>query len=183
MNTAEKIKVMQAYEDGKQIEYKSPRSDGWGDASTPVWDWYNKTYRIKEQKKVVDLSVLIGSQIDCEFRLSGNDGYWAVAKLSKIHVSETPHGYSSMTTYHTDYRGLASQCRPRMNHPHAWQGGECPLPEGVLVKVWYRRMGFAHISSSDYIDDWRHDGDYDTNIIAFEVIGLADGYCWPWEVE
>lgn len=144
-------------------------------------------WRIKPKKKVVDMSVLIDSGIDCEF--SNNGSTWGAGKLVNIDTptpierEDPPKEY----LYLKDYIGLHNRpyryCRLRMNHVHAWQGGECPLPEGVLVKVWYRRMGFAHISSSDYIDDWRHDGDYDTNIIAFEVIGLADGYCWPWEVE
>ena len=68
MNTREMIAVMQAFEDGKQIEYKSNFDDKWeqfyrGD-NDPVWDWHNVTYRIKPTKKPVDLSVLIDSGID-----------------------------------------------------------------------------------------------------------------------
>lgn len=135
---------------------------------------------VKPKKKVVDLSVLIAShlgwsRVDCEFSHDGE--CWPfLGSLSGI-KSESLDG---VTQYRSRYQ-FYPKCRPRMNHLHAWQGGECPLPEGLLVKVWYRRMGFAHISSSDYIDDWRHDGDYDTNIIAFEVLGLAEGWQWPFE--
>ena len=47
----EKIKIMQAYKDGKTIEYKEGREKKWKTTTTPVWDWYNWDYRIKEEPK------------------------------------------------------------------------------------------------------------------------------------
>ena len=127
-------------------------------------------WRIKPTKKVIDLSVLIGSQIDCEFSLNGE--FWYVDKLSQI----LREGYSGKVYAEWKY------CRPRMNHKHAWQGGECPLPEGFMVNVWFRNNQYQpneHLSASVR---WEHDGDLD-DIIAFEVLGLADGYVMPWEGE
>lgn len=54
MTTAEKIVVMQAYEDGKAIECKPQRSSEWKDMSactpsTPVWNWEICSYRIKPE--------------------------------------------------------------------------------------------------------------------------------------
>lgn len=52
MNTKEKIEVMQAYEDGKPIEWKRP---GFGDwmaltpSRNPNWNWSKETYRIKPE--------------------------------------------------------------------------------------------------------------------------------------
>lgn len=46
----EKIKVMQAYKDGKQIEFKSNICD-WTDAPFPCWNWTIYDYRIKEEPK------------------------------------------------------------------------------------------------------------------------------------
>tara|TARA_R110000868_G_scaffold61189_14_gene186093 strand:- start:2119 stop:2343 length:225 start_codon:yes stop_codon:yes gene_type:complete len=74
-----------------------------------------------------------------------------------------------------------------MNHIHVWQGGDCPLPEGFRVKVWYRGVGKTVVVTEFTKVDWLHK-DFPTlatiyNIIAFEVLGLADGYVMPWESE
>lgn len=51
MTTAEKIEVMQAYLDGKQIQIKV--GDGWKDIYyEPEWDWGIHDYRIKPEAKV-----------------------------------------------------------------------------------------------------------------------------------
>lgn len=162
--------------DGGEIQVESihpPKNQpAWGSTKhSPSLVSDPAMWRIKPKKKVVDMSVLIKSGIDCTF-WDDEEEYSETRKLSHIL-------YGSTYVDHQDT--IWEAVRPRMNHIHAWQGGECPLPEGLLVKVWYRRMGFAHISSSDYIDDWRHDDDYDTNIIAFEVLGLAEGWQWPFE--
>ena len=83
--------------------------------------------RIKPAKKVIDLSVLVKSGIDCEFR--------------------------------DDI-------------------GECPLPEGFEVKVWLRGDTLPKIC---VFLDWVLQKHSSKDIIAFEVIGIADGYVMPWE--
>jgi len=48
MNTLDKIKVMRAYVDGADVQYK--RIDGtWDKASTPCWNWRDREYRIKSK--------------------------------------------------------------------------------------------------------------------------------------
>ena len=48
-DTADYIKVMQAYVEGKQIQYDD---DGmWIDIDDPDWDWHNCDYRIKPEIK------------------------------------------------------------------------------------------------------------------------------------
>jgi len=48
--TAGKIAVMQAFEDGKAIQYKN-RGYSWVDfrVNTPMWNWKEVGYRIKPQ--------------------------------------------------------------------------------------------------------------------------------------
>ena len=47
--TEDYIKVMQAYVEGKQIQYDD---DGkWIDIDYPDWDWHNGDYRIKPESK------------------------------------------------------------------------------------------------------------------------------------
>ena len=51
--TIEAIKVMQAYADGKEVEWKYPRDDEWHPADgTPVWNWLNCDYHIKPEPKI-----------------------------------------------------------------------------------------------------------------------------------
>lgn len=45
--TADCIKVMQAYVEGKQIQYKD--DEVWIDIECPDWDWHNWEYRIKPE--------------------------------------------------------------------------------------------------------------------------------------
>lgn len=65
--------------------------------------------------------------------------------------------------------------------PVPWFGGECPLPEGVMIKPFLRNgdnisetkaTGVAWYHSKDSITGTKHGGD----IIAFEITGLEDGY-------
>jgi hypothetical protein len=138
----------------------------------------------KPAKKVIDLSVLIDSQIDCEFWHSSRyPNQNEVGKLgdltdftngwfySTLKIPDMPNGNSN---------GQWKYCRPRMNHKHAWVGGECPLPEGFRVMLTLRDGTKINHSSKTKLT-WGHDGGY-ADIITFEVLGLADGYVMPWEV-
>ena len=128
-------------------------------------------WRIKPTKKVIDLSVLIDG-IDCEFDDLGNTS--AIAKLETITTSRVDEAF----VYISDKGLYWNRCRPRMNHKHAWPEGECPLPEGFEVKVWFRSGGHTVVTtrSGNY---WGINGD----TMCFEVLGLADGYVMPWGSE
>ena len=129
--------------------------------------WYAEWH--KTAKKVIDLSVLIDSQIDCEFKDKGAKNW---------HVSKACKGLYQESLYGTEPGDFFEQCKPRMNHIHAWQGGECPLPEGFEVKVWLRGDTFPKICVRL---DWVLQKNSSKDIIAFEVLGVADGYVMPWE--
>ena len=137
-------------------------------------------WRIKPTQKVIDLSVLIGSRIDCEF----TDNCWQAHSYIDILTDIECNAVHPYTTDDVDIS--YNKCRPRMNHIHAWQGDECPLPEGFMVKVWYRN-GIS--SMCNHIKDhnkatnlrWSTCASFKEEIIAFEVLGLADGYVMPWE--
>ena len=71
-------------------------------------------------------------------------------------------------------------CRVRENHWHSWTGGECPLPEGLKIEVLLRSgaTGIKNVGSLNL--QWEH---YHcdlqtclTDIIAFKVLGVADGW-------
>jgi len=68
IDTKEMIAVMQAYIDGKQIEYKDKKSNQWLDTQSPVWDWFDCDYRIKPAPtyrpyNAEEMKALIGKQI------------------------------------------------------------------------------------------------------------------------
>ena len=161
--------------DGGEIEYDA-MPHGW----LPSWGGpdirsVRQDWRIKPTKKVIDLSVLVESGIDVE--LGDFQGVFFLGG-HLTHIIEK--GSSSM--YRTfDSTNAHSYARPRMNHIHAWQGGDCPLPEGFKVKVWCRDMRKALSGNRVTEFNWTHDSDSREDIIAFEVLGLADGYVMPWE--
>lgn len=48
MCTENKIKIMQAYLDGKEIEFRCYSCISWNDCTKPTWNWGEVQYRIKE---------------------------------------------------------------------------------------------------------------------------------------
>ena len=131
---------------------------------------------IGKQKTPVDLSALIKSGIDCEVsdaKFANAVNTYPIRTL--VSIGEKSLRYFVNTA--VEYRF----CRPRMNHWHVWMGGDCPLPEGLIVDVALRG-GDALKEESPHLLRWEHHLD-DRDIIAFRVVGLEEGYCWPWEVE
>ena len=66
--TAKMIAVMQAYEDGKEIEYYSDGCSEWKKATTPAWNWYTTDYRVKPKPEYIpftfeDAEFLIGKVV------------------------------------------------------------------------------------------------------------------------
>lgn len=49
MTTQEKIAVMQAFVEGKEIEVKKCGIEQWVQISRPIWDWGDCEYRIKPE--------------------------------------------------------------------------------------------------------------------------------------
>lgn len=138
---------------------------------TPNPDWRNtKEFRPVPPKRIIDLSVLIESGIDCEF-FDSDDEDICIGRLGEI----TP------TTYTYECKPWNERfhfCRPRMYHVHAWMGGKCPLPEGLEVKVYFKDEDIS-VVCNDYAQmRWTKNGS-PCDIIAFEVLGLAEG--WEWQ--
>jgi hypothetical protein len=55
-----------------------------------------------------------------------------------------------------------------------WGGGECPVPEGLVVEVVRRNKFVGRHEGKMCI--WDHDHRTDKDIIAYRIIGLADGW-------
>ena len=156
--------------DGGEIDYTLMPKDCFGHPENgPHMGCSKDVWRIKPTQKVIDLSVLTDSQIDCEFydELDFDEEELRIGFLTSINCSGHPYSLGCDVYFF---------CRPRMNHKHAWPEGECPLPEGFEVKVWFRSGGHTVVTtrSGNY---WGINGD----TMCFEVLGLADGYVMPWE--
>lgn len=126
------------------------------------------SYRIKNKPlNPVDLSELVDG-IDCEFWEQSEKAVY-VGTLVGTFVGDN-------LRYVLKGVGNFKYCRPRMNCIHAHQGGECPLPVGlkIWVKEWSGRE--IHGVHPDHPNiNW-------PEVAQFEVLGLMDGFCWPWEV-
>lgn len=48
--TTEKIEIMQAFIEGKEIEVRERWTGEWRDATTPTWNWLANDYRIKPKE-------------------------------------------------------------------------------------------------------------------------------------
>lgn len=122
--------------------------------------------RIAKSKQKIDLSVLIKSGIDCEFSHRDDFSGYSSIGLLKSYGDSVTHRY----TLSSDEKFI--YCRPRMNHIHAWRGGDCPLPEGFYGFIYLRNgertplgKGLRWIQTNG-----------PTDIIAFEVTGIAEGW-------
>jgi hypothetical protein len=136
-----------------------------------------EVWRIKPTKKVIDLSVLIESEVLCVF-FDQSTPSSATGKLKKI------RGSAAYVSNNRDSSGMpvsSRACKPLMNHKHAWQGGDCPLPEGFMVDVIFRD-GSKGFNMTTCTLRWSCEA-VNSDVIQFEVLGLADGYVMPWESE
>lgn len=70
MTTEEKIEVMQAFLDGKEIQHADKRSGVWMSARNPSWNWADNEYRIKPSFTNYQLEVMeaykAGKAIECK---------------------------------------------------------------------------------------------------------------------
>jgi len=133
--------------------------DGWYDSNRgPCFHSIKSEWRVVIPSKVtpVDMSVLVGSGIDCEF--------WGLKGAN----------YNGQLVCITDapeykYRSLGDfwdRCKPRMNY---WFSAMNFRDADKLVKE-LRAAGFAVEQT------------YTTGpTIEFRITGLADDRCWPWE--
>ena len=101
--TAEIIAVMQAHEDGKEIEYRNGYYPTWKRTPNPLWDWSTTDYRVKPEEYIPfafeDAEFLIGKLVmhktaiynNYSFQatnMGGYKNYWKITLLLMAHHSE-----------------------------------------------------------------------------------------------
>ena len=121
--------------------------------------------------KVIDLTPLIDSGLDCEFRVARRQSTPRIGKLEAVRADA---GY---VYFFCEGVGEYTKCQPRMSpHVHYWAGGNvCPVPEGFVIRVhWQADDTFVGAEYNEYTNgyttwDWG-------SITAFRILRVADGY-------
>jgi len=70
--TIEAIRVMQAYVDGKEVQFRV--DDGWKGTFIPLWQWHTEDYRIKPTANTASTAVKRGSRVE-SWRLRNERSY------------------------------------------------------------------------------------------------------------
>jgi hypothetical protein len=176
--------IIEAWLDGADVEYKSSKTEGWVPLVDPeCTSWYEVfDYRLKAKPKVIDLSRLIDSGIDCEFSDSEDFNLVSIGQLAGIFISTDSYKMPYSTTHGRVY----PYATPRLDHWMHWDGRSTePLPDGLMIE-WKMGPGPGYegaVESQKIMWGYHlEDDDYD-NVTAFRVVGLAEDYKWPWEVQ
>ena len=165
------VELAEAVYAGAELEHLT--DSGWtalGSKAETV-DALLHSWRIKPAKKIIDMAHFIESGIDMEFWDDASDSYTNISILDSINVGLNHAFVSKLSCY--------KHCRPRMNHKMFHDGGDCPIPEGFTLRLYFR-------DEAPIVDDihegynWIHCGS-SNDIIGYEILGLADGWTYPWE--
>jgi hypothetical protein len=128
----------------------------------------------KPKLKLVDMFALpIGSAI---LHAENRDKFKLVAKVGSSHLGGIFEFSSTKIVFeHSDKWRIAEQ-----EGFTYWGGGECPVPDGLLVQVIMRSGSDTYKAIGKFLV-WAHGDEYDgkhaeMDIIAYRIIGLADGW-------
>lgn len=102
-STEEKIKVMQAFLNGKPIvsQYKRDTFKGWIDVPEPNWDWHHKTYKVKEPKyrclSIKEVKEMLPNELE------NHDEWKSIYGFTKVrHIeTDTTHFITGVSYYPT----------------------------------------------------------------------------------
>ena len=85
--------------------------------------------------------------------------------------------YADNRHYQTDCDAPSKAVKIIQGDWQVWTGGECPVPEGVMVSVLFRKSRSMDEVEKRYGTDllWCWDGNRG-DIIAYRIEGLADGW-------
>ena len=181
---AQLVEFYQKVADGGVIEV-SNMDGSWHTTTTlgPSLAGDNNVWRIKPAKKIIDMAHFIRSGIDCEFWHSkAYPNQSIISKLDPLtKIGDTWFYSKCKTPDGSTMNGQWKYCRPRMNHKMFHDGGECPIPSGFRGHVYLRDGQVGHHGETT-LATWSHDND-SFDIIGYEILGLADGWAYPWESE
>ncbi|MCP3670716.1 MAG: hypothetical protein GY814_09845, partial [Gammaproteobacteria bacterium] len=128
----------------------------------------------KPVKKIIDLTKCINT-IDMEFSglefFYGFNVHWTIGKLVAIDYPYIELGGGSFKF-----------CRIRQNHINWYNGIGNPLPDGLLVRIYfYNKSNKAPTIYKSQDLNW--DGGCLCNVSGFEVLEVLPEYKYEWEKE
>ena len=149
-------KICESFQDRDHIRGRAirPDFDEW-------WDILNKV-----DEKVIDLSGLIDSGIDCEFSKDGTS--WHIGNLVSIRPNATFSNYKFEDSRENEFW---AKCQPRMKHKMSWNG-QVAL-KGFIAQIYLDDGVDMCIFTSKNNIDW-------PNVIAIEFLEVEDGYVHGW---
>lgn len=87
--TQEKIKVMQAFVDGKEIEFRNYRKSDWVISADPIWNWIDNDYRVKKTEYVVITGTMFhGMRVVEKDQFTNNSSMWPLNEYKVVHEFE-----------------------------------------------------------------------------------------------
>ena len=127
--------------------------------------------QLEPEVKKVDMSKFIDSDVLMEF--FGNE---ILPNKKYDFLVSRNRGFNS----YIDMDGEPwLNCQPKLNYVNAWLGGGGnPLPKGLWCKVYFVTGGYSEILSDDIPANYWSSNSVGTTILAFEILGLADGWSW-----
>ncbi len=93
---AECIKVMQAYVEGKQIQYVDSETEDWTDIESPIWNWDIYDYRVKPEPKYRSFK-------------NADECWQEMLKHKPFGWIKCKEGYFNIVYVNDDYVGLADK--------------------------------------------------------------------------
>lgn len=131
-------------------------------------------FRPKAEKKIINLLVCVGSDIDMEFADSININDLGFRLIDTLKEDNTQQ--RGLYISKRELRGF-EQCRVRQDHWHSYRGNDCPIPDGLIISYsthanpsrrWVNRC-------SQYLKlDW-------SEIYEFKVIGVNVSWRYSWD--
>ena len=174
------VEFYQQVADGGVPQTKYHTDEWSSDTSGPNLTSGVERYRIKPTNKIIDISHFIKSGIDCEFSNDNQDVH-VISALCEIDTHDPfwPSNINYPYVPESDAGTGYQYCRPRMNHKMFHRGGKRPIPAGFEVVLYFRNEIATNTDS--YNNTWWYIGKDSQDIIGYEILGLADGWGYPWE--
>lgn len=95
---------------------------------------------------------------------------WVIRYFSKVSSADRLICFDSgRSSLNQQGEGYWDEIRLIENKPVFWEGGECPVPDGVRVKVWYRD-GDTTLLANASAEVWFYT-ESDVDIIAYQILG------------
>ena len=164
----ELIKTYYANPDWWDVGYITPFGD-WALTSDPSWaaDYYalRKTLKHPNNKpklKLVDMSKLPRGTMT---NLGEIIGYSDLQGLVSVLLGRDSHiGYIT---------NLRIKEQTEFTY---WGGGECPVPDGLVVEVVLRISGRVKAIAEASTLPWAHEKSPSDDVIGYRILGVADGW-------